>query len=42
MGAEGIIAHRTRLAVSAVGGQERLLADDVERARVHRRDESSS
>ena len=39
IGAEGIMARRTRLVVSAAGGQEILGAEDVERARTLRRDD---
>ena len=39
IGAEGILAVRTRLAVSAVGGQELVRDADVEEARTLRRDD---
>jgi hypothetical protein len=39
IGAEGILAHRTRLPVSAVGGQELLRDEDVAQARTARRDD---
>ncbi len=39
IGAEGLFARRTRLLVSAVGGQELLSAEDVERVRTLRRDD---
>jgi hypothetical protein len=39
IGAEGILARRTRLVVGAVGGQELLSDEDVERARTLRRDD---
>jgi hypothetical protein len=39
IGAEGITARRTRLVVSAIGGQELLGAEDVERVRTLRRED---
>lgn len=39
IGAEGILARRTRLTVSAVGGQELLSDEDVARARTLRHDD---
>lgn len=39
IGAEGILAKRTRLVVSGIGGQELLRDEDVERARTLRRDD---
>jgi hypothetical protein len=39
IGAEGIVAHRTRLLVSAVGGQELLRDEDVAAVRALRRDD---
>jgi hypothetical protein len=39
IGAEGILARRTRLLVSAVGGQETLSDADVAEARTRRRDD---
>jgi hypothetical protein len=39
IGAEGILARRTRLLVSAVGGQEMLSDDDVNEARARRRED---
>ena len=39
IGAEGILARRTRLLVSAVGGQEMLSDDDVKEARTRRRED---
>lgn len=37
--AEGILARRTRLAVSAIGGQELITSDDVEQLRSARRED---
>jgi len=39
IGAEGILAKRTRLGISAIGGQELLTDEDVARARTLRRDD---
>ena len=39
IGAEGLVARRTRLLVSAVGGQELLSGEDVERLRTSRRED---
>jgi hypothetical protein len=39
IGAEGLAAKRTRLTISAIGGQELLTAEDVERLRTERRDD---
>ena len=39
IGAEGLFARRTRLLVSAIGGQELLSDEDVERLRTLRRDD---
>jgi hypothetical protein len=39
IGAEGILARRTRLLVSAAGAEELITDDDVERARTLRRDD---
>lgn len=39
IGAEGILARRTRLLVSAMGGQELLTEEDVRKAMVARRDD---
>jgi hypothetical protein len=39
IGAEGIVARRTRLTVSAVGGQELLSDEDVAAVRTYRRDD---
>lgn len=39
IGAEGIVAHRTRLLVSSVGGREVLRDEDVAAARTLRRDD---
>ena len=39
IGAEGLYARRTRLLVSAIGGQELLSDEDVERVRAERRDD---
>ena len=39
IGAEGIIARRTRLLVSALGGQEMIGDEDVQRARVEKRED---
>lgn len=39
IGAEGVLAKRTRLTISGIGGQELLTDEDVERARTLRRDD---
>jgi hypothetical protein len=39
IGAEGLFPRRTRLLVSAIGGQELLSDDDVQRVRTMRRDD---
>jgi hypothetical protein len=39
IGAEGIVAHRTRLVVSSIGGQELLRDEDVAAIRTLRRDD---
>jgi hypothetical protein len=39
IGAEGIVAHRTRLLVSGIGGQELLRDEDVAQVRTLRRDD---
>jgi hypothetical protein len=39
IGAEGLVAKRTRLLVSAIGGQELLSDEDVNRLRTERRDD---
>jgi hypothetical protein len=39
IGAEGLYPRRTRLLVSAIGGQELLSDEDVERLRSERRDD---
>ena len=41
IGAEGVLARRTRLLVSSVGGQETLSEADVNEARTRRRDDTS-
>lgn len=39
IGAEGLLAKRTRLSISAIGGQELLSDEDVQRLRTERRDD---
>jgi len=39
IGAEGVVARRTRLLVSALGGQEMIGDEDVQRARVEKRED---
>jgi hypothetical protein len=39
IGAEGLLARRTRLLVSSIGGQELITDEDVQRLRTARRDE---
>jgi hypothetical protein len=41
IGAEGLLARRTRLLVSSIGGQELISDEDVQRLRTARRDELS-